>query len=438
MKALLVGLLLTSTVFVRPNVSSGEAKVRPVFSRCNLQQGQKRQKQQGKKEQRPAPKPTPAPTPALPEGPKQYLNPPANSDDPGGPSAEMSYSKLTGTYRLNTSRSDDARKVAASATRSLPDNARLSIYKQLIGHLESPMLLAIEEQGRRVTLASSRDDKVTVEADWRDRAERASSGGGQIVLMGAKHRGEQFVVTSGDGRSVRSSVSYCLIDNGRRLRVTRSVRAERLDRQIKVESIYDRISEVAQWDVSTSGNEYARRQGETLGSIFIVPYGTRLVAVLDNTISTSGAREGEQFTMTVREPEQYQGARIKGHISHVDRSAHPDGRSSITFNLDRIHLQGGPSYRFSAVILSVQTPQGERFRVAVESDVTSRDQDKSIPARDSGNTSGSIIGAIIGGGKGAAIGTASSTNAGSVYAPGRDGFELASGSEMTLQVISPR
>ena len=55
-----------------------------------------------------------------------------------------------------------------------------------------------------------------------------------------------------------------------------------------------------------------------------MPDGTRLVAMLDNALSTSNAREGDLYTMTARSPSQYEGAVIQGFVSTVNESRPPD------------------------------------------------------------------------------------------------------------------
>ncbi|MEJ7615419.1 MAG: hypothetical protein WKF30_00260 [Pyrinomonadaceae bacterium] len=77
------------------------------------------------------------------------------------PDSQNTGGRLTGTYRLDVARSDDARAVAERATRDLPNNARQRIMDLLLRRLESPNALAIDQRGRSVTIASSRAPQLT-------------------------------------------------------------------------------------------------------------------------------------------------------------------------------------------------------------------------------------------------------------------------------------
>src|SRR4030095_15201850 len=76
--------------------------------------------------------------------------PPDNSD----PSSRLSdgeldtiVGRLTGTFLLDPSRSDNARDKAQRATRNLPGSERQNVYDRIITRLESPQMLAIERRG---------------------------------------------------------------------------------------------------------------------------------------------------------------------------------------------------------------------------------------------------------------------------------------------------
>ena len=74
-------------------------------------------------------------------------------------------SNLTGTYRLNTSQSDNSSTIADQVTRSLPGRNRAKLRTQILQRLDAPEDLALERQGRTITMASSRGDRVTFEAN---------------------------------------------------------------------------------------------------------------------------------------------------------------------------------------------------------------------------------------------------------------------------------
>src|ERR1041385_2349694 len=89
----------------------------------------------------------------------------AGADRRTAQSSYDSNSRLTGTYRLDQSRSDNPREVAERVTRSLSNNERQSVHDRMFARLESPELLAIERRGSTMTMASSRAPQSTFEAN---------------------------------------------------------------------------------------------------------------------------------------------------------------------------------------------------------------------------------------------------------------------------------
>src|SRR5882724_5959708 len=85
-------------------------------------------------------------------------------------------SRLSGTYRLDPTRSDRVGRAAKIATRGLSPEEQQRVRDMLSRRLEAPEMLAIERNGRNVTIASSRAPQVTVEADGRDRIEQTPRG----------------------------------------------------------------------------------------------------------------------------------------------------------------------------------------------------------------------------------------------------------------------
>jgi len=146
--------------------------------------------------------------------------------------------------------------------------------------------------------------------------------------------------------------------------------------------------------------------------------------------------------MTVREPSQYSGATIEGHISKVNRSGRVTGRSEMSFNFDRIRLRDGRTSNFSGFVENVRTTDGENVRVDNEGTVqdSNSQTDRTVQRTAIGTAVGAIIGAIAGGGKGAAIGAVlgAGGGAGSVYVQGSDDLDLRSGTEVTIRTSSPR
>jgi hypothetical protein len=355
---------------------------------------------------------------------------------PGGPIYSVD-GELTGTYRLDTSRSADVRQAANNATRNLPVSRRQRVYDSLIRRLDPPETLAIERRGSNVTIASSRAPRISFVADGRDHVETTPNG--RTVRVRSSFSGDQLnIVRTGD-RAQDFTVTFDPTDNGRRLIVTRRLYSDQISQPITVVSYYDRTSDVAQLDLNI-GTSDDPQVGTTSGE-FVIPNGTQLVAVLNTNLSTSTARDNERFTMTVRSPSQYDGATIEGYVTNVNRSGRITGRSEITFNFDTVRLRDGRSYRFAGIVETVRTPGNETVRVDNEGAVREDDQTSRTVQRTAiGTALGAIIGAIAGGGKGAAIGAVvgAGAGAGSVYVQGREDLELTTGTEFTIRASGPR
>jgi hypothetical protein len=345
-----------------------------------------------------------------------------------------SSSRLTGTFRLNSSRSDNPRDVADRVTRSLSNNERQSVHDRIMARLESPEMLAIERRGSTMTMASSRAPQSTFEADGVERQEQLD---GRTTRVTATLRGDQLVVKSTGYRNNDFTVTFEAIENGRRLRVSREIYSDRLNQPVVVHSIYDRTSEVAQWNVydgSRPGNLDVNR-GE-----FIMRDGETVVAVLNNGLTTKEAKQGDRFTITVREPVEYQDAVIEGTINSVTQSGRLTGRSALTLNFDTIRLRNGQTYRFAGILTSVRTLNGDTIKVDNEGSAQGDNQTTQTVTRTGiGTAIGAIIGAIAGGGKGAAIGgiIGAAGGAGSVYIQGKDNLELPRGTELTIRSSAP-
>jgi hypothetical protein len=349
-------------------------------------------------------------------------------------------SRLTGTYRLNPSRSDDPGQAADRATQSLRYGDRARIRDQVAARLESPDQIAIELRGRDVTLASSRAPQITFAADGTERVETTPSG--RTIRARATLNGEQLIVTSTGDAGNQFNVTFEPIDNGRGLSVTRRVYVQGLSQPVGVRSVYEKTSDIASFDINTGPQPYPNPGNTTTANgDFVITNGETVIGILENGLSTQTAREGDRFTITVRQPLQFEGATIEGHVTNVERSGRLTGRSQITLNFDTIRLRDGRSYRFAGILESVRTTQGDTVRVDNEGAVKDTNQTTKTAQRAAlGTAVGAIIGAIAGGGKGAAIGAivGAGGGAGSVYVQGRDDLDLGAGTELTIRASGPR
>jgi hypothetical protein len=348
---------------------------------------------------------------------------------------------LTGTYQLDSTQSDNARRQAEIAARSVPYSQRQQVIDNLMRRLEAPDQIAIERRGRTVTIASTRAPQITFDADGVERTETRPSG--RTVRTVASLNGNQLIVSTTGDRGNDFNVTFDPADYGRRLYVTRRISDVNMSQPVTVRSVYTRTSDVARFDIY-NGSQYPNNAGYgTTNGTFIIPNNTELVATLDNDLSTRNAREGDRFTMTVRDPAQYAGAVIEGTVGRIQRSGRISGRSELSLNLDTIRLRDGSSYRFGGIIESVRTPNGEQARVDTEGTVQEGGNSRGETTAERaaiGTAVGAIIGAIAGGGKGAAIGAilGAGGGAGSVYVQGSDDLELTSGTEMTIRAGAPR
>ena len=361
-----------------------------------------------------------------------------NNTNPNTGSVGYGVSRLTGTYRLDPSQSDDPGQAADRATQSVAFGDRARLRSQLAARLESPDQIAIDLQGRDVTLASSRAPQITFSADGVERVETTNTG--RTIRARATLSGDQLVVSSTGDRDSEFNVTFNPIDNGRRLSVIRRVTVPGLSNSVIVQSTYDKTADVARFDINEDPQNPNSNPGNS-GKDFLLANGETVVAVIDSDLSSATAKEGDRFTARVQQPSQYEGATVEGHVSNVQRSGRITGRSQMTLNFDSIRLRDGRSYRFAGLLESVRTAQGDAVNVDNEGSVRDDSQTtKTVERAAIGTAVGAIIGAIAGGGKGAAIGAivGAGGGAGSVYVQGRDDLNLTRGTELTIRATGPR
>lgn len=341
------------------------------------------------------------------------------------------YQRLTGTYQLETSRGDDPGRSAEQATRTLPSSERQRAYQRLMNRLDAPETIAIDRNENSVTMASSRGERLTFEADGQVRTEPGYAG--RTVKTRAVLYGDQLVVTTTGTTGNDFSVTFEPIESGRTLRVTRRLFDDDLRQPLTVQSFYRRSSDEARWDIYST-TQRAPSRSDAGGEVG-VPDGTRLVATLDSALSTRDAHAEDRFTITTRSPSQYEGAVIEGTVSSVNASGQVSGRADMALNFESIRMRNGRTYQFAGVIENVRTPDGETISVDNDGTVEENSQtEKTVQRGAIGAAIGAIIGAITGGGKGAAIGAAigAAGGAGTVIVQGRDQLDLPRGTELTI------
>jgi YMGG-like Gly-zipper len=342
--------------------------------------------------------------------------------------------RLTGTYRLDPSRSDNPGDVAERVTRSLSNNERQSVHDRMFARLESPELLAIERRGSTMTMASSRAPQSTFEANGVERQEELN---GRSSRVTASLNGDQLSVKSTGYLENDFNVTFESIENGQRLRIRREIFSDRLSQPVVVNSVYDRTSAAPQWNIyagSTTSNT-----GVNSGQ-FIMNDGETVLAVLNNNLTTRQAKQGDRFTMTVTDNGQYHGAVIEGTVGTVNPGGKLTGRSGMTLDFDTIRLRNGQAYKFAGILTGVRSLNGDTVKVDNEGNAQGDNQTTQTVTRAGiGTAIGAIIGAIAGGGKGAAIGGVIGAvgGAGSVYVTGKDNLDLPAGTELTVRSGAP-
>jgi hypothetical protein len=341
--------------------------------------------------------------------------------------------RLTGAYRLNSERSDDAGKTADRVTGGVSRGEQQRLRGAIVRRLEAPESLALERDGRTITMASSQARQVTFEADGREQVEQSRNG--RRMRTTATLSGDRLTINTEGDRSVDYQVTFEPIDNGRSLRVTRRIMHEDLRQPVVANSVYDKTSDAPQFDVSRPRDNRAR--ADSSAGRVLVPDGTEVVAVLHDRLSTKQARDGDRFTLSVRSPSQYAAGTIEGHLVRVARSGQVSGRAEMSFEFDSIAMRDGRRYDFAGSIESVRTSDGDAVRVDREGRIEDEGSqtERTVERTGIGAAIGAVIGAVTSGGKGAAIGAAigAGAGAGSVFIQGRDDLELTDGTEFRIR-----
>jgi hypothetical protein len=351
-------------------------------------------------------------------------------------------SRLTGTYRLNVSQSDNVDAVLErSLGRTYNADQRARLRDRLERRLTPPDMLAIEKMNQRVTIASSLSPQVSFEADNVSRSE--VSGNGRTVNIRASQSTDGLTLSYEGDRMNDYNINFVPVGNNQ-LRVTRRLYLENRGEMVTVSSVYDKIDQVARWtDMGGSyntGNTGNNTNTNTNNYDFVIPNGTRLVAVLNTALSTRTSQNGDRFTMEVTAPAQYRGAIIEGTIASSERSGRVSGRAEMGMNFETIRLRSGQTYRFSGLIDSVRNANGDTVNINNEGAVRDNNQTtKTVTRAGIGAALGALIGAIAGGGQGAATGAVigAGAGAGSVILQGRDDLRLDSGTEFNLTSSAP-
>jgi ketosteroid isomerase-like protein len=153
---------------------------------------------------------------------------------------------LGGVYRLDVANSDRLYTVVAGASSNLPFAEQQRFFIDLTMRLTPPDQLAIERRGRVFHIASSRAPRTAFEADGREQLERISGG---LTRVRAVSDGEELLISSRNSNGETYRVTFAPADGGSRLIVTRHISTRELTQPVVIRSVYNKISDVAQWGI---------------------------------------------------------------------------------------------------------------------------------------------------------------------------------------------
>jgi hypothetical protein len=343
--------------------------------------------------------------------------------------------RLTGTYRLNASRSDnvttivDQAMVNANYDATRQDRVRRGLERRLT----APDTLVFEMRGQQITMAGRDGQTVTLNADGVKQTE--TSPNGRTVTTSVTATDRDVTINYEGDRMNDYYVSFMPTRDGQ-LRVTRRIYLEDQNQTVTATSVYDKISPIPQWTSSSVGSNTT--PGGLNVNEYLVPNNTPMVATLDSPLSTRNAQNGDRFSMTVTSPSQYRGAVIEGTVSG-ERSGIIAGRANMSLNFATIRM-GSRVYNFAGIVDQVRNTNGDVLNVNNEGVVRDSSQtNKTVTRAGIGAILGAIIGAVAGGGSGAAIGATvgAGAGAGTVILQGRDNLDLAAGSEFSITATAP-
>lgn len=354
---------------------------------------------------------------------------------PGNPSGNYPTSidsRMTGTYRLNLSRSDNVANAINNSLSNYSNDQRDNTRRNLERRLTSPEMIAIERRDRTVSIASSNSSQVTFEADGVAKSE--TNDRGRTVTTTATANNSGVMINHEGDRMNDYYVTFSPTGNGQ-LNVSRRIYLENRNETITVSSVYDKVNDNPQW--STVNNNTVANNGGIKD--FYIANGTEINATLREMVSTKSSQAGDRFVMDVTSPGQYKNAVIEGTIEKAENSGALSGRANISFNFETIKLNGR-TFRFGGIIQSVTAANGDSVSVNNEGTVRDSNQTtKTVVRTGIGAVLGTVIGAIAGGGKGAAIGAVvgGGAGAGTVLITGRDNIELGPGSAFNITASAP-
>ena len=173
---------------------------------------------------------------------------------------------------------------------------------------------------------------------------------------------------------------------------------------------------------------------------FTIPEWTSLRIRLENTLTSKYSQIGDPFSATVVDRGPYEGAKVYGRVSSIERSGHIKGQTSMMLTFSRLRMPDGRRARINAEIVQLyHAPSGESVDVEGAIDSSGRGK-KTAEHTAIGAGAGALFGAIFGGGKGAGIGSiiGGVGGLGTTAFKGRQQVTLERGLEMLIRVTPSR
>jgi hypothetical protein len=316
-------------------------------------------------------------------------------------------SSLTGVYRIDIPASDRLYSIVAGASSKLPFGEQQRFFIDLAVRLTPPDLLAIEQQGTHISLGSSRAPRMTFVADGVVHNNRAADGHVIHVRLSLEQTpGKQRLVFASSGRTEDNfSVDFESIDNGRRLRVVRQIAAEGLDQPLVIRTVYNKISEVANWELYgeaqvasasaspsdvTSTDDAAATTDNTKEGATVDASAAVLRSALNNWISATNNRDiDQQMSFYVPRLKRFylmsdaskdfvreEKARVFAAASVNIRAAEPEiifqdaGRTAVMRYRKQYRIENGRQSRRGEVVQELRWQRlGNEWRIFSERDI---------------------------------------------------------------------
>ena len=144
---------------------------------------------------------------------------------------------LSGTYDLDTARSENVDEVVADTKLGTDQSADLK------EKLTAPEQIALDIRGNQVTLATTNAAPVLFTADGREKTEQSASG--KTIRLKATLTGDKLVVTSLGGET-DYTITFASENDGKSLKVLRRITTDYLSQTVFAESVYNKTDSVAQ------------------------------------------------------------------------------------------------------------------------------------------------------------------------------------------------